>query len=169
MTTEAQRMAFGKLTKSLDPYRQKLAELQEREHFEKRRGEVFTYEFFEKALGLDRHDGRFKCVMTRWRKFMLKIHGVGFLALANEGYRVPEPGEQVAMAASKVVEGVRRMATGNKLATGAIATGKLEQHEKVNADFLLVVSSNAMEKLKDASKLVMKQAAAPKQLPPKRN
>ena len=169
MSAEAQKMAFGKLTKSLDPYRQKLAELQDREHFEGRRGEVFTYEFFEKALGLPRSDGRFKSVMHQWRKHMLSMHGVGFLCLANEGYRVPEPGEQVVMAAGQVVSGIRRMKTGSKLANGAIATGKLAQHEKTNADFLLVVSSNAMEKLADASKLVMKQASGPKALPPKRN
>jgi len=169
MSTEPQRMAFGKLTRSLDPYRQKLADLQEREHFEKRRGEIFTYEFFERALGLRRHDTRFKSVMQQWRKFMRKMHGIGFLALANEGYRAPEPGEQVAMAAGEIVKATRHMKTGNELANGAISTGKLEQHDKVNAEFMIVVSSNAMEKVKDASKIVLKQAMAPKQLPPKRN
>ena len=169
MSATTQRMAFGKVTRSLDPFRQKLEELQEREHFENRRGEMFTYDFFERALGLPRTDPRFKTVMYQWRKFMLKTHGVGFIALANEGFRALEPGEQVGAAARKVVEGTRRMRTGKQLAEGAIATGKLLTHEKTNAEFFIVVSSNAMSQLRDASKLVLKQATAPHCLPPKRN
>jgi hypothetical protein len=174
MNEQNVRPIFGKITRSLDPYKLKLDELQERIHFENHRGEIFTYAFFEEALGLKRQDSRFKSVMggtyAGWRRFMRVHHGIIFIALANEGYRIIEEGEQVKYVAQRRFRPAGRLLrAGKEDLTSAIATGKLNQRDRANADFLCTVISNTASQLRDARLIAEKQAEAPKKLPAKVN
>ena len=146
---------FGKLTMSLEPYRMKIDEFQNAQHFENRRGEMVPYATFEHVLGLQRKDVRFRSVMGPWRKHMRENHGVEFTCVANTGYRVETFVGQLRAGIRTCKRGIKQLVKADKIVEGS--KPGLSPAQTKACEFTQALAADAKMRLRGAARIVLKQ------------